>query len=284
MRNVREVRETTNFGAKTISAYTVPTGSVICGLQTKIEGRQGRGDDTSLNDAKFACCRAPVLNPPASCSNPPAVPNPRDYIPTFHFDRANKCYPTSCSNNGQCSDFSSNAPVYYRSYECSNDRYAITYWLFYGMQKACFLSFGSHDNDWEHVTVNFIRSGPNWAQDSVVFHQHGGHYTRMAKYGKASADVYVGKIAHGSYHNTCCGGGCDEYCHGGCEYFHDFRNPGRSWRPTNLLEYSEERCAYSNLNSRTSPCDERECDDDGCRRNGWFWRSAPTWIANPRKN
>ena len=35
---------------------TCDRGSAICGIATKIEGRQGSGDDTTLNDVIFHCC------------------------------------------------------------------------------------------------------------------------------------------------------------------------------------------------------------------------------------
>ena len=52
--------------------------------------------------------------------------------------------------------------------------------LWYGRQRGCDplgVDHG-HDVDWEHITINFIRDNQTWTQDSVTFHQHGGHYTR----------------------------------------------------------------------------------------------------------
>jgi hypothetical protein len=34
-----------------------PSGSAVIGIKTQVEGKQGYGDDTALNDAKFYCAK-----------------------------------------------------------------------------------------------------------------------------------------------------------------------------------------------------------------------------------
>lgn len=43
-----------------------PPRTAICGIRTQVEGSQGRGDDTSLNNADFACCK--VSHPADNCT------------------------------------------------------------------------------------------------------------------------------------------------------------------------------------------------------------------------
>ncbi|XP_071166121.1 vitelline membrane outer layer protein 1-like [Mytilus edulis] len=44
------------FGTYGGWSESCPLNSAICGIQSRIEGAQGAGDDTAMNDAKFFCC------------------------------------------------------------------------------------------------------------------------------------------------------------------------------------------------------------------------------------
>ena len=84
--------------------------------------------------------------------------------------------------------------------------FQLVWWFWYGRQNPCTGSSGAHDNDWEHITINFIKDGSGaWKQDSVTWFQHDGWYTRRNT--AKSPSVYVGKNAHGSYDNWCDGRG-----------------------------------------------------------------------------
>lgn len=104
--------------------------------------------------------------------------------PLIRFDggAGDNCYPDEASNanNGHCAPFRQDAPIYYKIIRCG-DFLKLAWHLWYGLQRGCdpFGLDGGHDDDWEHVTINFIRSGDSWVQDSVTFSQHGGFYTRQ---------------------------------------------------------------------------------------------------------
>ena len=158
------------------------------------------------------------------------------YKPIFRYDtqaHAN-CFPdwATSSNNGVCRGIlNPDAPIYYQTTICSGFT-VYTYWHWYGWQNNCCCGQGSHDNDWEHISV-YVN---NDRTDHVVFHQHAGHYTRARGTFEIVGErpvVYVGKISHGSYHIYCDGKGLPSthvtYCPGGCGYWDDFRNPGYTW-------------------------------------------------------
>ena len=189
--------------------------------------------------------------------------NQRNYIPIYKFDgsASEYCYPDWPSAERDCTDrdpdcdcmtsLDPNAPVFYQVSTCDGQT-VYTYWLWYGLQKPCIFDEGRHGNDWEHVSVYVNPS--DGLVSKVVYHQHGGHYTRRR--GKYEAEgerpiVYIGKIAHGSYH-TDCNGGCSWYelinygcygsvrfCIGGCGYWDDFRNPGPELRDPTLYLLQE---------------------------------------------
>ena len=164
------------------------------------------------------------------------------YRPIYKFDGSSSsyCYPDypSSKNDGRCiTHLNQKAPVYVQVNKCSG--YTVyTYWLWYGKQKPCIAVFDKgHGNDWERVSVYVKQSSVK----KVLFHQHGGHYTRVRGSFEIVGErpvVYIGKVAHGSYHSGCDGKcsfyefimyGCYgslNFCPGGCGYWDDYRNPG----------------------------------------------------------
>ena len=167
-------------------------------------------------------------------------------IPLLRFDGGAEghCFPDFASDqsNGICRDFNKFAPIYYDFKECG-DYGKLVWWIWYGWQGECIWGNGDHDNDWEHITVNFIKNSGSglWEQDSVTWFQHSGCYTRDVK--DTHPNIYVGKNAHGSYDNWCDGKGFiweQDYCQGGCLYWDDFRNDNENsrWTPTNIRHVS----------------------------------------------
>ena len=131
-------------------------------------------------------------------------------------------------------------PTYYQV-QTGQPQVRITYWWYYGLQHACnetpFDKSGRHHGDWERITVTLREDREAIA--AVTYYQHGYWYTRLSgprdapctPTGLGRCDgssgfpregdhpiAYVGKISHGSFHNTPGGPG-------GCTFWEDFRNP-----------------------------------------------------------
>lgn len=197
--------------------------------------------DHYCDGIRLACVQVEHKPIPAAPKN--VLLDSMPFTPIFFFDGSAQdyCVPDipSAQNQGKCrKDWSDQTSVYVEHTQCNGiDVY--TFWLWYGWQKACFAGYGSHDNDWEHVSLH-VRDG---LVMRVTFFQHSGHYTRKRGKFEQSGErphVYIGKIAHGSYHASCTGVcslrelfsdrtclGSVNYCQGGCLYWDDFRNPGR---------------------------------------------------------
>lgn len=156
------------------------------------------------------------------------------YAPYVKFDQAASTYPDdieviwNASTNRDCgqqlvlSDQSiiENRNTGFTTYfdvQISPDdsrRVFIDYWWAYARQPNCIGDTGGHDYDWEHVVIQFNRN--TWTPSTITFFQHGGWYTQNLTTNRD--EVYVGKVAHGAYHDS---GGI-----GGCLYYADYRNPG----------------------------------------------------------
>eukprot|EP01024_Parvocaulis_polyphysoides_P037400 TRINITY_DN3332_c0_g1_i10.p2 TRINITY_DN3332_c0_g1~~TRINITY_DN3332_c0_g1_i10.p2 ORF type:complete len:271 (-),score=10.18 TRINITY_DN3332_c0_g1_i10:593-1372(-) len=168
----------------------------------------------------------------------------------FDTDAEQYCFPdyAKIENDFVCkTTLNQNAPVYVRKDICGC--YTVyTYFLWYGLQKSCFEGIPlGHGNDWEEISV-FTRDGE---VKKVVYHQHSGFYTRVRGTFELEGErpvVYVGQIAHGSYHAGCvnCAGdqiedykctGALEECPGPliCGYWDDLRRPGPELRDVQVV-------------------------------------------------
>jgi len=184
------------------------------------------------------------------CNDPEQCPLTwaQKHLPLIRFDGDSEgyCFPDEATNinNGVCKKFNPDAPIYYKIIRCG-DFLKLAWHLWYGLQRGCdpFGVDDGHDDDWEHITINFVRNGDSWEQDSVTYSQHGGFYTRRNT--QQNPDVYVGKVAHGHYDTWCQGSGGwwidPNFCSGMCGYWEDFRNDNVNtrWMPHNIKHVSE---------------------------------------------
>jgi len=157
--------------------------------------------------------------------------------PLYVFCRTRVCGREACENGMSNSDFKllqhGQVPTYYSVVrDDQGKRLRIAYWWFYGWQTSCndmdctVDEDGGHHGDWEHVivTTSEDRSIPEY----VTYGFHGNWYTRRwgSFYTRDGVRpvAYVGKYAHGCYHNQDCSGwmaGTPSQC---CDYA-DYRNP-----------------------------------------------------------
>ncbi|CAF0770281.1 unnamed protein product [Adineta ricciae] len=210
------------------------------------------------------------------------------FAPEIRFDRAAAGYPMSAQTyyDAMKADTSSSfrkentdrntlkdggCPTYYRL-RADTKQIRILYWWFYGYQHPCYEGKGAHNGDWEHVMVTLTEDNSKVA--AVTFFQHDGHYTRISGPRKAPCTpsgtgrcagsggfdsagdhpvIYVGKLAHGSYHDKNSVGPAGV---GNCAYYADFRNPGsdadfmHTWENLVSLDGDDEAWLAADLQDR----------------------------------
>lgn len=115
-------------------------------------------------------------------------------------------------------------PTYYKLRCCgTSGQLRIEYWWFYGWQPDADHGCGQeHPADWEHIIVTTSQNKQGVA--AITYYQHSGWYTKIHGRGglgpyllDGHPVVFVGKTAHGSYH--------DDGGSGTCLYYEDWRNP-----------------------------------------------------------
>lgn len=254
-----------------------PDEGYVCGAEVEFTQRR-------IGGVNFKCCGGRDVKE-GTCNTTITYPDPQQWIPTFHFDPGHLCYPDPIDEvqgkvkpeygptsqlYGQCrKELDTDVPIYYTGVRCGTMGYKLHYWVYYGLQKPCFLTFGAHDGDWERVRLNFVRCGTQYCIDSVTYHQHNGWFTvPYVENLDSRVHVWVAQIGHASYPNSCSKyGNVDKYerCMGGCLYFDDYhREGGDTWTPHNLLP---------DPSNSVSTCekDPLSCDMQSCERNQWIF-------------
>ncbi|MES2455870.1 MAG: NPP1 family protein [Bacteroidota bacterium] len=189
------------------------------------------------------------------------------YAPLVKFDRAAPDYPISVEDvfnstnpssivcNGtlvmtnRAPGLSKSFPTYYevQQHPTASNKVFIDFWWTYKTQTTCFAGQGGHDYDWEH-TVLQVNTQTNRVL-TVTYFQHGGWYTKDWRNVAAGTrvDIFVGKKAHGSYHNrnTISFPGYD------CSYYGDYRNPNgsadevQSWNNLVAISCTKEQFSFN---------------------------------------
>ena len=150
----------------------------------------------------------------------PAQITAERFAPRLRFDGAGHGYPMSAQTyydtivktgssarleNTDASTLSTGQiPTYYQVIQCEGAQLRIKYWWFYGYQTNCDGVSGSHNGDWEDVTVTLSEDQTRIA--AVTFSMHGKSYTRLTNRNGFSLEegthpvVYVGKTTHAAFH------------------------------------------------------------------------------------